>query len=142
MPQQPTTALTAEQRRDRRERRQAATRRRRRLALAGLLTLGLVAAASGAVVGARPATGGTRAVTPARARAAAAPGPIRPVVFTVEASGDLLIHSPVWERALELGGGTHYNFAALFTQIKPYITGTDLPLCAADCCPAPRRGGA
>src|SRR5450755_301658 len=142
MPEQPPTALTAEQRRDRRERRQAATRRRRRLAVGGLLMLGLVAAASGAVVGARPATGSTRAIIPARARGAAAAGLVRPVVFTVEASGDLLIHSPVWERALELGGGTHYNFAALFTQIKPYITGTDLPLCHVETpmTPAPPTG--
>jgi poly-gamma-glutamate capsule biosynthesis protein CapA/YwtB (metallophosphatase superfamily) len=142
MPEQPPTALTAEQRRDRRERRQAATRRRRRLAVGGLLMLGLVAAASGAVVVARPARGGTRAIFPARARGAAAAGLVRPVVFTVEASGDLLIHSPVWERALELGGGTHYNFAALFTQIKPYITGTDLPLCHVETpmTPAPPTG--
>ena len=143
MQEQPPTALTAEQRRDRRERRRAATRRRRRLALAGLLTLGLAAAASGAVIGARPPTGSSRALTPARALAAApAAGPVRPVVFTVEASGDLLIHSPVWERALELGGGTHYNFAALFAQIKPYITGTDLPLCHVETpmTPAPPTG--
>jgi hypothetical protein len=53
----------------------------------------------------------------------------RPVTFTVEASGDLLIHSPVWERALELGGGSHYNFAPLFAQIKPIIDRVDLPLC-------------
>jgi len=37
-------------------------------------------------------------------------------VFTVEASGDLLIHSPVWERAQELGGGNRYDFAPLFAR--------------------------
>lgn len=52
-----------------------------------------------------------------------------PVRITVEASGDLLIHSPVWEQALADGGGRHYNFAALFRHIKPYVTGVDLPLC-------------
>jgi poly-gamma-glutamate synthesis protein (capsule biosynthesis protein) len=52
-----------------------------------------------------------------------------PVTFTVEASGDLLIHSPVWARALELGGGNHYNFTPLFRYIRPYVAGTDLPLC-------------
>jgi len=41
----------------------------------------------------------------------------------------LLIHSPVWERALVLGGGHHYNFAPLFARIKPYIQGADLALC-------------
>ncbi len=54
---------------------------------------------------------------------------MRPVRIVVEASGDLLIHSPVWDRALELGGGNHYDFAALFTKIRPYIRSADLPLC-------------
>jgi len=52
----------------------------------------------------------------------------QPVRFTVEASGDLLIHSPVWERALVLGGG-QYDFAPLFTEIKPYVARADLALC-------------
>jgi poly-gamma-glutamate capsule biosynthesis protein CapA/YwtB (metallophosphatase superfamily) len=51
-----------------------------------------------------------------------------PVHLQVEASGDLLIHSPVWERALALGGG-HYDFAPLFREIKPYVAGADLALC-------------
>jgi hypothetical protein len=54
---------------------------------------------------------------------------VKPVTFTVEASGDLLIHSPVWEAALADGGGTHYDFAALLAQIKPIIKSIDLPLC-------------
>src|SRR5712664_2713567 len=53
-----------------------------------------------------------------------------PVVqFVVESSGDLLIHSPVWERALVLGGGRQYNFAPLLARIKPYIRRADLALC-------------
>lgn len=60
-----------------------------------------------------------------------APQPAVPprVLLTVEASGDLLIHSPVWERALQLGGGQRYDFAPMFAQIEPYIRGVDLPLC-------------
>jgi poly-gamma-glutamate synthesis protein (capsule biosynthesis protein) len=54
---------------------------------------------------------------------------MRPVSFVVEASGDLLIHSPIWERALVLGGGRRYDFAPLFARIKPYIKAADLPLC-------------
>ena len=67
---------------------------------------------------------------------------MRPVTITVEASGDLLIHSPVWEQALADGGGTHYNFAALFKQIKPYIEGVDVPLCHMETpmTPAPPTG--
>jgi poly-gamma-glutamate capsule biosynthesis protein CapA/YwtB (metallophosphatase superfamily) len=51
-----------------------------------------------------------------------------PVHLEIEASGDLLIHSPVWQRALALGNG-HYDFAPLFREIKPYVTGADLALC-------------
>jgi Bacterial capsule synthesis protein PGA_cap len=67
---------------------------------------------------------------------------IKPVTFTVEASGDLLIHSPVWEQALADGGGTHYNFGALLAQIKPIIKGVDLPLCHVETpmTPAPPHG--
>jgi poly-gamma-glutamate capsule biosynthesis protein CapA/YwtB (metallophosphatase superfamily) len=56
------------------------------------------------------------------------PAHARPVRFTVEASGDLLIHSPVWERALALGGGS-YDFAPLFGRIRPYVRGADLAVC-------------
>jgi len=52
----------------------------------------------------------------------------QPVRFTIEASGDLLIHSLVWERALALGGG-HYDFGPLFEAIRPYVAGADLALC-------------
>lgn len=52
----------------------------------------------------------------------------QPVRFAIEASGDLLIHTAVWERALALGGGD-YDFAALFKEIKPYVAGADLALC-------------
>lgn len=52
----------------------------------------------------------------------------QPVRFTIEASGDLLIHSPLWERALALGGDT-YDFAPLFEEIRPYVAGADLALC-------------
>ena len=51
------------------------------------------------------------------------------VQLVVEASGDLLIHSAIFERALVLGGGRRYDFAPMFTQIKPYIQGADLALC-------------
>src|SRR6185437_13331066 len=67
---------------------------------------------------------------------------LSPVTFTVEASGDLLIHSPVWDRALALGGGSRYDFDPLFAEIKPIIKGTDLPLCHVETpmTPAPPTG--
>src|SRR5436190_4967106 len=67
-------------------------------------------------------------LSPAELRAQALAA--NPVHLTVEASGDLLIHSPVWERAAALAGSSGgYDFAPLFDQIKPYIAGADLALC-------------
>ena len=53
----------------------------------------------------------------------------RPVRLTVAASGDLLIHSPVAQRALALGGGRSYDFAPLFAPVRRRIAGADLALC-------------
>jgi len=104
-----------------------------------------LAAALGVVAGALAGAGHRRppraAQHPVRARTRAA-APSRPITFTVEASGDLLIHSPVWERALADGGGAHYDFAALLAQIKPIIKSVDLPLCHVETpmTPAPPTG--
>jgi poly-gamma-glutamate capsule biosynthesis protein CapA/YwtB (metallophosphatase superfamily) len=49
--------------------------------------------------------------------------------FTIEASGDLLIHSPVWERAAANAHGHGYDFAPMFREIRPYVRRADLPLC-------------
>jgi hypothetical protein len=54
------------------------------------------------------------------------------VQLVVAASGDLLIHRRVWERALALGGGRHYDFTPLFARIRPYIRRADLALCHAE----------
>jgi poly-gamma-glutamate capsule biosynthesis protein CapA/YwtB (metallophosphatase superfamily) len=53
----------------------------------------------------------------------------KPVDFTVEASGGILIHSPLWARAQELAGGTGYDFAPFFAELKPYLKKADLALC-------------
>jgi poly-gamma-glutamate synthesis protein (capsule biosynthesis protein) len=81
-------------------------------------------------------------------RTSAAPSPTHrrssgpDVRLVVEASGDLLIHSAIFDRALVLGGGRHYNFAPMFTQIKPFIQGADLALCHVETpmTPAPPTG--
>ncbi|HEX5190113.1 MAG TPA: CapA family protein [Streptosporangiaceae bacterium] len=59
-------------------------------------------------------------------------GDHRVVTMVIAASGDLLIHSPVWERALVLGGGSHYNFTPMFTRIRPYLRRADLALCQVE----------
>jgi hypothetical protein len=121
--------LSPEELRERRNRARAraAIRRRRAVAVLAIAVVLVVAAhevlSSGSPAGGLTAAGhgGTRS-----AHHAAAPKPVR---IVVEASGDLLIHSPVWDQALVLGGGNHYNFAPLFSHIKPYIERADLPLC-------------
>ena len=64
---------------------------------------------------------------------AGAPGPAGapegPVRLTVAASGDLLIHTPVAQRALALGGGRRYDFAPMFAPVRRAIAGADLALC-------------
>jgi poly-gamma-glutamate synthesis protein (capsule biosynthesis protein) len=53
----------------------------------------------------------------------------RPVRLTVAASGDLLIHTPVAQRALALGDGRRYEFAPLFAPVRRWIERADLALC-------------
>jgi hypothetical protein len=60
---------------------------------------------------------------------APARAPDRTVRLTVAASGDLLIHTPVAQRALALGGGRRYDFAPLFAPVRRVIAGADLALC-------------
>ena len=96
--------------------------------LSGVVALAI--AAGGCTAAGRP---GGHSVHHARASAVASPQHRRSgshsVQLVVEASGDLLIHSAIFERALVLGGGRSYDFAPLFAQIKPYIRGADLALC-------------
>lgn len=64
---------------------------------------------------------------------AGAPGqlgaPDRAVRLTIAASGDFLIHTPVAQRALALGGGRRYDFAPMFARVRGVIAGADLALC-------------
>jgi len=64
-----------------------------------------------------------------------------PARFTVSLSGDLLIHSPVYERALALGGGS-YDFAPLLEQVRPYVQDADLAVCHVETpmTPGPPQG--
>jgi hypothetical protein len=50
--------------------------------------------------------------------------------FTVAASGDLLMHRPLLDRALRNGGGEAYDFAPFFRKVRPYLAKrADLALC-------------
>jgi len=66
-------------------------------------------------------------VTPEQAREAELAS--EPVELTLSFSGDLLIHTPLFARALELGGGERYDFAPMFEEIRPYVEDPDLAFC-------------
>ncbi|HEV2075934.1 MAG TPA: CapA family protein, partial [Thermoleophilaceae bacterium] len=57
------------------------------------------------------------------------PAGSEPVELTVAATGDFLIHEPVFARALENGGGDRYDFRPMFREIRPYVGGADLAIC-------------
>jgi len=61
----------------------------------------------------------------------------KPVTLTVEVNGDLLIHSPVWETALEYGHGS-YDFSPMLREIAPYIRRADLAICHVETPMTPR----
>ncbi len=56
-------------------------------------------------------------------------GPAKPVRMTVAASGDLLIHSPIYNRAKALGGGRRYDFRPMLRYVRPIVSAADLALC-------------
>jgi hypothetical protein len=67
------------------------------------------------------------AATPARENAPpTAPKAMR---LTVAASGDLLIHSPIYFRAQALAGGRGYDFRPMLRRIAPVMRRADLAIC-------------
>jgi poly-gamma-glutamate synthesis protein (capsule biosynthesis protein) len=61
----------------------------------------------------------------------------RPVKLTVEVNGDLLIHAPVWQRALQDGRGS-YDFAPMLREVAPYVRAADLAICHVETPMTPR----
>ena len=61
--------------------------------------------------------------------AVAAAGAGTPVRLEVAASGDLLIHSPVWQRARANAGGRGYDFRPMFASLRPRLKAADIALC-------------
>ncbi len=60
-----------------------------------------------------------------------------PVKLTVEVNGDLLVHGPVWQRALQDGHG-NYDFFPMLHEIAPYIKAADLAICHVETPMTPR----
>ncbi|MFB7462999.1 CapA family protein [Streptomyces sp. NPDC056224] len=91
-----------------------------------LLSALLLSAAAGC-----SATGG-----PAPARLAESGGPGAPTAgppaakgFTLVASGDVLPHTSVIQRAANDAGGDGHDFGPMFSGVKPVVSGADLALC-------------
>ena len=84
------------------------------------------APAAGASEGARgdPAPGDAIAVSGGQSGA----GATAPRTLTIVATGDLLIHQPVWARAYANGGG-HYDFRPMFRAMRPTIRRAALAFC-------------
>src|SRR4051794_6007328 len=55
--------------------------------------------------------------------------PVKGTRLTVAASGDLLVHSPVYNRARAYGHGHRYEFRPMLRKIRPLISRADLALC-------------
>ena len=55
--------------------------------------------------------------------------PEEPVSLTIAASGDLLIHSPVFLQALANGGGERYQFRPMLGQVREIVRQADLGIC-------------
>jgi poly-gamma-glutamate capsule biosynthesis protein CapA/YwtB (metallophosphatase superfamily) len=81
-----------------------------------------------------------RAAMHARAAAPPAPGPselrsdLEPhsdVVreFDIVATGDILIHTALWESALAAGGGDRYDFRPMFRDVRPILRKAGLAIC-------------
>ncbi|MDQ3678462.1 MAG: CapA family protein, partial [Actinomycetota bacterium] len=69
---------------------------------------------------------------PSASPAAPAPEPpTRPntVRLQVAATGDLLIHSPIFNRALADGGGRRYEFRPMFRYLRAHLRPADLAIC-------------
>ena len=58
-----------------------------------------------------------------------APDDAGAVHFTISASGDLLMHQPLLDRARANGSGGGYDFEPFFNKIAPYVAKVDLGLC-------------
>ena len=55
-----------------------------------------------------------------------------PVQLTIAASGDFLIHEPVWERAFADGDGRRYDFRRMLRFVRPIVRRADIALCHAE----------
>lgn len=75
-----------------------------------------------------PAPGAEGAVQGMRDPRPASSRPVGEEGFDIVASGDILIHRSLWERALALGHG-RYDFRPMFAGIRPIVRSAALAVC-------------
>ncbi|MEV4535254.1 CapA family protein [Asanoa sp. NPDC049518] len=63
-----------------------------------------------------------------------------PRTLTLVASGDVLLHSGLWQDAANAAGHRGYDFAPLFTHVAPVVRDADLAICHLET-PVGRPGG-
>ena len=78
-----------------------------------------------------PSTGPSTPASPASAPSAAPPsgGPSTRRGFTVAFTGDILIHSSLWEQAAAHADGAGYDFRPLLGPVRPVVAAADLAIC-------------
>jgi poly-gamma-glutamate synthesis protein (capsule biosynthesis protein) len=92
------------------------------------------------VAGGRPHTPAS-ADAPATAPPTTAPPP--PPTFTLVATGDVLLHTRLWEQAAAdaaAAGGAGFDFRPLLAGVAPVVAGADLALCHMETPIAPAGG--
>lgn len=59
------------------------------------------------------------------------PAPPPPRSFTIAASGDILVHRPVWDRAAGYGAqaGLDFDFRPMFAPVRRVLSSADLAIC-------------
>lgn len=102
-----------------------------RLLVALLLTVAMSLAAACSGDGAAPTRQNSTAASISARPSAVPPPAAPPAEFTISFSGDILAHSPVYQRAAANGRVTHhsYDFRPMFAQVKPMLSASDLAIC-------------
>jgi poly-gamma-glutamate capsule biosynthesis protein CapA/YwtB (metallophosphatase superfamily) len=63
--------------------------------------------------------------------------------FSLVATGDVLLHKPIWEQAeadAEVSGRTPMDFEPMLAAVRPYVSSADLAMCHLETPLAPEKG--
>ena len=94
----------------------------------------VVSLAAGALVAGCSSGGGSHSGAPSSKPSTtqhASASPSGPPSFTIDATGDLLIHTKVYEQAQVYGkaSGSAYDFRPMFARVKPLLSAASLAVC-------------